>query len=155
MTHPKIHRNLPLCSYLRGAAVSPVAGWWVLALEPLSGLLGLLTVGADDVMSQRSGRVVGRTAGKGICASTAGSFDRLSSVAGDFGCGNNWGNWQCQLHCFIWRSIQQHLARKSQLSVAYAMLLMTYWYLIAFIDLFIHKNLYFALHVYLMFSLFY
>lgn len=44
-------------------------GLWVLSpLEPMT------------FMSQRSGRVVGRTAGKGICTSTAGSFGRLRSL---------------------------------------------------------------------------
>lgn len=43
-------------------------GLWVLSpLEPMT------------FMSQRSGRVVGRTAGKGICTSTAGSFGRPRS----------------------------------------------------------------------------
>ena len=50
------------------------------------------------VVSQSSGRVVGRTAGKGIRTSTAASFGRLSDAAGDFGCGNNRGGSQCQLH---------------------------------------------------------
>ena len=71
--------KLQLCLQLQGGGFwlwSLGRGFWVLSLwEPMT------------VMSQRSGRAAGRTAGKGICTSTAGSFGKdavcLGTVAAE------------------------------------------------------------------------
>lgn len=76
------------CRVLGFSSGASCQGFWVLSpWEPMT------------FMSQRSGRAVGRTAGKGICTST-GSLGRISLViiGFDFGC-KIIEVAECQLHC--------------------------------------------------------